>query len=360
MRHRQIVALAVVVGMLGSSALAVGLARGLNVTDVNGNTVALKSVRIDYTSYSFTYTPDYERIGIRARQGEGAVIIDWDNIAKITITNQTTLAAEVTLQSGKIIPLELVPDAKGGLIGNSELGDFTISLHKVKTIEVLPAATVTLPNWEKEITAFEQSDRANPPPKGALLFIGASTIRQWTTLARDFPQYQVINRGFGGSQIADATRFAPRIIFPYAPRAIYLRSGGNDLWRGKSVEQVFADFKEFVATVQERLPDTDIIFVSLNPSIARWKQAAMTKSLNALVANFIKDQAHLRYIETYDLVLGADGQPLAELFMGDKLHFNAEGYQRLAARIAPDLPKSGTSNNARTVVGADATPQPEH
>jgi hypothetical protein len=42
-------------------------------------------------------------------------------------------------------------------------------------------------------------------------------------------QHTVINRGFGGSQIVDATHFAPRIIFPYAPKAIYLRSGGNDL-----------------------------------------------------------------------------------------------------------------------------------
>jgi lysophospholipase L1-like esterase len=204
------------------------------------------------------------------------------------------------------------------------------------------------PKWEKEIAGFERSDRTIPPPKGALLFIGSSTISGWTTLARDFPQYQVINRGLDGSKIVDATHFAPRIIFPYAPRAIYLRSGGNDLWQGKSVEQVFADFKEFVATVHAKLPDTDIIFVSVNPSIARWKQADMTKALNALVSDFIKGKAHLRYIETYDIVLGSDGQPRPELFVGDKLHFNSEGYKLLAARIGPDLARSCKSNRVRS------------
>src|SRR5882762_2546973 len=71
--------------------------------------------------------------------------------------------------------------------------------------------------WEKEIAAYEQMDRTNPPPKGALLFIGSSTIRLWKTLAEDFAEQRVINRGFGGSEIVDSTHFAERVIFPYKP-----------------------------------------------------------------------------------------------------------------------------------------------
>src|SRR5688572_13107998 len=74
--------------------------------------------------------------------------------------------------------------------------------------------------WEKEIAAYEQSDRTNPPPKGSVLFIGSSTVRLWKTLAQDFPDHRVINRGFGGSQIIDSAHFAERIIFPYEPKAI--------------------------------------------------------------------------------------------------------------------------------------------
>jgi len=65
--------------------------------------------------------------------------------------------------------------------------------------------------WEQQIAAFEADDRTNPPPKDAVLFIGSSTIRRWTTLAQDFPEHRVINRGFGGSQIADSTHFADRV-----------------------------------------------------------------------------------------------------------------------------------------------------
>ena len=191
--------------------------------------------------------------------------------------------------------------------------------------------------WEAEMAAFERADSVKPPPQKAVLFIGSSTIRMWASLAQDFAPVPVINRGFGGSEIMDATHFAPRVVFPYAPRAIYLRAGGNDLWRGRDVEAVFNDFKDFVATVHAKLPETDIIFISQSPSIARWQQKDREQALNQLAAKFIQGKPHLRYIETFDLPLGADGQPRPELFLADKLHFNAEGYTLLAAQVRPDL-----------------------
>jgi len=193
--------------------------------------------------------------------------------------------------------------------------------------------------WEKAIATFEAEDKTNPPPKGALLFIGSSTIVRWKTLAQDYPEHKVINRGFGGSQIADSVNFADRIIIPYAPRAVFLRAGGNDLNAGKSVEQVFNDYKAFVAKIQSKLPETDIFFIGLSPSIARWKQHEQEKELNKLVQGHIAGKPHLKYIETYDMVLGSDGQPRPELFVEDKLHFNEAGNKLLAEKVRPYLPK---------------------
>lgn len=193
--------------------------------------------------------------------------------------------------------------------------------------------------WEKEIAAYEQIDRTNPPPKGALLFIGSSTIRLWKTLALDFPEHRVINRGFGGSEIVDATHFAERVIFPCQPRMVFLRAGGNDLNGGKSPEQVFADFKEFVAKIHAKLPETEILFISLSPSIARWKQAVKEKAVNTMIEAYLRRAPRLKYIETYPMTLGPDGQPRPDIFVVDKLHFNAEGYKLLVDRVRPHLPK---------------------
>ena len=192
--------------------------------------------------------------------------------------------------------------------------------------------------WEKEISAFERSDATNPPPKGACLFVGSSTIRLWKSLAHDFPSQQVINRGFGGSEIADSTHFADRIIVPYAPRLIFLRAGGNDLAAGKTVEQVFADFKDFVTTVHAKLPKADMVYISWSPSIARWYQHDKEKELNNLAQNFISGKPWLHYIETYPIVFGPDAKPRPDLFVADKLHFDALGYEFLAEQVRSQWP----------------------
>ena len=187
--------------------------------------------------------------------------------------------------------------------------------------------------WEPEIAAFEWSDATNPPPQGAMLFTGSSTIRLWQTLANDITNGPVINRGFGGSTIADSVHFANRTVFPYAPAKIFFRAGGNDLAEGKSPEAVFADYQAFVTTVHARLPKTEIIFISWSPTPARWNQVDKERTLNQLVADFTRNKPYLRYLETSDLVLGSDGKPRAELFRADKLHLNAAGYKLLAARV---------------------------
>jgi lysophospholipase L1-like esterase len=193
--------------------------------------------------------------------------------------------------------------------------------------------------WEKDIAAFERMDRTNPPPQGGLLFIGSSTIRFWTTLANDFPGQSVINRGFGGSEILDATHFADRIVFPYKPKLIFLRAGGNDLWAGKTPEQVFQDYKDFVKTVHSRLPESQIVFISLSPSIKRWTQAEKEKAVNGMVEELVRENRNLKYIDTWSVPLDKDGTPKPELFRDDQLHFNAAGYRLLVERVRPFVPK---------------------
>jgi lysophospholipase L1-like esterase len=193
---------------------------------------------------------------------------------------------------------------------------------------IIPAAdSPASSRWDRAIHAFEQADKRSPPPPGAVLFVGSSSIRLWKSLAYDFPQYHVINRGFGGSQIADCTQFADRIVIPYRPSAIILHAGGNDLAAGKSPARVYADFKAFVEKVRGSLPDTPIAFLALNPTPARWAQADKQKETNRLIREYIAGQKGLTFIDLWDALLGPDGRPRGDLHIADRLHPNAAGYK---------------------------------
>jgi len=191
--------------------------------------------------------------------------------------------------------------------------------------------------FAKDIADFEASDRTNPPPRGAILFIGSSSIRLWKTLAQDFPDHSVINRGFGGSQIADSVRYADRIVFPYKPKQIVMYAGGNDLNARKTPEQVFADYQAFVKKVHAKLPRTPIAYISSAPNPARWAQVDQVRKLNRYIADYTKTDKRLTYIDTFTHMLGADGQPLPDIYVTDRLHMNAKGYELWKGIVGPAL-----------------------
>lgn len=189
--------------------------------------------------------------------------------------------------------------------------------------------------WEPEIKAFEARDRIHPPPQNAVLFIGSSSFRKWTAMAEDFPGIQVINRGFGGSQLDDSTSFAERIIFPYHPRIIVLYAGDNDLAAGKSPDAVVAEYTNFAGVVHERLPQTRIIFVSIKPSIARWNLKDKIIETNRRIAEIHAD--NLAFVDIYPHMLGPDAKPRKDLLLSDGLHPDEKCYRLWAALIRPDL-----------------------
>ena len=197
----------------------------------------------------------------------------------------------------------------------------------------LPPEQHDFARWEKDIAAMETADQTNPPPRSGVLFAGSSMIRLWKTLAEDFPGVPVVNRGFGGSEIVDSTHFADRLILPHTPRQIFLRAGGNDLNNSKTPEQVFAEFRDFVATVHAKLADTEIVFIGWSATPARWPAARRERELNGLVADFAQTHPGVVYLDTTDITLDARGQPRPEVFVEDQLHFNAEGYRLLAEKV---------------------------
>lgn len=193
--------------------------------------------------------------------------------------------------------------------------------------------------FKEQIEAYEAADKANPPPQNAVLFAGASGIRLWTTLAQDFPEYTVINRGFGGSQISDNIFYAERIIIPCKPKLIIFQAGGNDINGGKSPETVLADFKTFVALIRKKLPETRIGYLSIQPAPARWEQREQQKEANRLIKAWIADQKNVDFINAYDQFLNSAGTPRTELFVKDNLHHNPQGYKLRTEIVTPYLHK---------------------
>lgn len=202
--------------------------------------------------------------------------------------------------------------------------------------------------WAGDISAFERRDVSNPPPRGAVLFVGGSDVRQWTTLGADMAPISTIARGFGGAQIAHVTYYIPRIIVPYRPRAIVLMAGQADLSdvHGRRPEDVLDDFKAFVVALRKARVMAHVYFVSIHPEPMRQSRWLGAKRANALIVNYIKSDPALHYIEVADALTTVTNKANSDLFRWDGLSLNAKGRAVLAARIKAVLLKDGYGSRA--------------
>ena len=193
--------------------------------------------------------------------------------------------------------------------------------------------------WGKDIRAFEEADKTNPPPQDAILFIGSSSIRCWTNVAQAFPGHKAINRGFGGSHLSDSVAFVDRIVTPYKPKLVLLYAGDNDIAAGKSPERVLDDFKAFVGRIHAALPDTHIAYIAIKPCPAREKLLDRVKATNRLIQAYTAGNDRLLFVDVFTPMLAEDGRPRADLYLKDGLHPNPRGYDLWSSILRPILDK---------------------
>lgn len=198
-----------------------------------------------------------------------------------------------------------------------------------------------------EIAAFEAADRERPPPERPIVFVGSSSIRLWDTLEEDMAPLPVLNRGFGGSQLAHAIHFADRAVIRYRPRAVVLYAGDNDLDErtGKRAADVVRDFRTFAGLVHAAVPDARIYYLAIKPSRMRWARWPEMAQANAEIAALCADDPRLGFLDVATPMLATGEPPARELFIFDGLHLSAEGYalwtRVVKPRLAADLAEAG-------------------
>lgn len=192
--------------------------------------------------------------------------------------------------------------------------------------ELALTAAPVAPRFDAAIAAFEASDKTSMPPRCSTLFVGASSIRFWTSLKEDFPDRTVINRGFGGSTVWEVDHYFDRVVAPYHPKEIVFYAGENDLWIDKRTpDEIYADFVQFMRMKEKTLGSTPVWYISAKPSKQRFEQFAIQVDLNAKVKALADQRDDLAFIDIVPAMLKPDGTP-KDIFVADDLHMTPDGY----------------------------------
>ncbi len=195
--------------------------------------------------------------------------------------------------------------------------------------------------WEPEIAKIETRLKATPPAPGGIFFAGSSSIRLWD-LTASFPDLTLVNTGFGGSEIADSTHFAPRLLIPWQPRLIVFYAGDNDSANGLSAARIASDFQAFATKIHEALPACRIVYLPIKPSIAREKLRSVQHEANTIIAQHCAAHPNrLQYLDVATPLLAKDGGLRPELYQKDGLHLSPAAYQIWTTLLRPLLLPAG-------------------
>lgn len=197
------------------------------------------------------------------------------------------------------------------------------------------------PPFYQDIQQFKQLDSQHFPEKNEILFVGSSSFTKWKDVQDYFPNYKIINRGFGGSSLPDLIRYANDIIYPYSPKQVVIYCGDNDFAVSDTVtaDMVVSRVKTLFGMIRTLLPNTAIDYISIKYSPSRAKLWPKITKANKGIATFFKKQSNAGFIDITTPMKKGKQQVDESLFLEDMLHMKPTGYKIWQKAIEPYLLK---------------------
>jgi lysophospholipase L1-like esterase len=170
---------------------------------------------------------------------------------------------------------------------------------------------------------------------GAVVFLGDSITEGWKTLAKDFPDLKVVNRGIGGDTTRGVLYRLNADVLALKPAAVVLLIGINDIGLGGKPEDIADNIKAILLKLKQSNLHLPVIVCKVMPSSTKqYRPADKIEQLNALVDEIVKADPRCIRCDTWSIYAGPDGDCQKDEFP-DLLHPNASGYAKWANALKP-------------------------
>jgi lysophospholipase L1-like esterase len=191
--------------------------------------------------------------------------------------------------------------------------------------------------FKNEIETINIKYLSREGTRDLILFTGSSSIKRWENVAGYFPEKNIINTGFGGSQMSDLIYYSDQVIFRYEPVQIFIYEGDNDLAAGEKPVEIIREADSLISLIHEKLPLSEIVIISAKPSPIRWGLKNEYLELNKMLLQLASKFDFVRYLDLWTPLISPSGRPVSEYYIKDSLHINNSGYDKWAPIVGKVL-----------------------
>jgi len=196
----------------------------------------------------------------------------------------------------------------------------------------------------EKLNAFAKEDAENPPQKGSIVFAGSSIFEQWSNLKEQMAPLPVFNRAISGTKTYQQLTYIDQLVLKHRPKIIAYYCGSNDVGEGSTAAAIIENFKKFVDRVAAELPDTKIIFASINRAPQKKALWNIVDEANAGIKSYAEKKDRVVYVELNTALFDEKGDPRLDLYQKDQLHFKPAAYEEFTRIIKPVLQKLWEKN----------------
>jgi len=150
----------------------------------------------------------------------------------------------------------------------------------------------------------------------------------------------ITNVAFDGSVTADMLRMVDSRVIPLRPKVIAYYCGSNDVSLGEPAAAIVGRIVRFIERVSAALPDTRVVFVSINRAPSKEDRWDVVDDVNRQIEMYAASHARVEYVDVNPVLFDANGKPRFDLYMGDELHLRPPAYEGFAKILKPVLTRA--------------------
>lgn len=182
--------------------------------------------------------------------------------------------------------------------------------------------------YDAKVEAFEKENKNLAPGEVDVAFIGDS-LTDGCNLAVYYPEFKTVNRGIGGDTTTGLEKRLQVSLYDIQPKVVVMLIGANN------INQMFDNYENILISMNENLPNSDIILVSLTSMGGSWAHNNQLAAFNNVKIKALAEKYNYSFVDVYTPLLNLETNEIYPEYTTDGGHLTHEGYLVMSSQIKP-------------------------
>lgn len=182
--------------------------------------------------------------------------------------------------------------------------------------------------YAHKVESFGKENKTYEDYEIDVAFLGDS-LTEGYDLNKYYPLYKTANRGIGGDTTYGLENRLQVSAYDLKPKTIVLLIGANNM------DTMLENYESILSGINEKLPQTDVVLVSLTPMGGDWAHKNQLAKENNEKLLMLAQKYEYTYVDVFSKLLDrSTGQINAE-YTTDGVHLTEKGYEVFTKILEP-------------------------